>query len=232
MEVLKVDNLKKRYITKTVIDDLNFSLDEGKIYGLLGPNGSGKTTLIKLIARVTQPSAGNILVAERKIGPATKQLVSYLPTINHLPKWMTVDKCLQLYKNFYQDFDAQLAEERVDLVGLKGNQKITSLSTGMLGRLKIVLAMSRKAKLYLLDEPFNGLDPNSREKVLKMILESIREDCTILISTHIIHEVESILDEVLFLNNGQIALKGNVDDLRFQKKMSIEEIYKEVYENV
>ncbi len=232
MELLKVKNLTKKYMTKTVLDKIDFSLEEGKFYGLLGPNASGKTTLMKLIAGVTQPTAGTLAVNGHRTGPATKSLVSYLPTINHLPRWMTVDRCLNFYEDFFADFNFNQASERVELMGLKGNQKLASLSTGMLGRLKILLAMSREAKLHLLDEPLNGLDPISREKGLQMILESAREDSTIVISTHIIKEIESILDEVIFLNNGQIALAGNVDDLRLARKMSLEELYKEVYGNV
>jgi len=231
MELLKVNNLTKKYMTKTVLDHIDFSLEQGKVYGLLGPNASGKTTLMKLIAGVTQPTSGSLEVNGYRIGTVTKQAVSYLPTINHLPKWMTVNRCLNLYQDFYADFNLKLALERIDLTGLNLNQKLTSLSTGMLGRLKIVLAMSREAKLYLLDEPLNGLDPVSREKVLHMILQSAREDSTIVIATHIIKEVESTLDEVIFLNNGQIALAGNVDNLRLTKKMSLEDLYKEVYGN-
>jgi ABC-2 type transport system ATP-binding protein len=145
---------------------------------------------------------------------------------------MNVNGCKSFYKDFFKDFNLELATERVEEMGLKLNQKISSLSTGMVGRLKIALAMSRQSKLYLLDEPLNGLDPISREKVLEMILKSAREDSTIVLATHIIKEIESILDEVIFLNDGRIILAGNVDDLRLAKKMSIEELYKEVYGNV
>lgn len=232
MELLKVNNLRKKYLTKTVLDNLNLTLIEGKIYGLLGPNASGKTTLLKLIAGLTQPTAGSFSVNGKQAGIETKQLVSYLPTINHLPRWMTVGNCLSYYQDFFPDFKLKLAEERMEAMGLMPKQKINSLSTGMLGRLKIVLAMSRQAKLYLLDEPFNGLDPISREKVLEMILDSAQEDNSIVIATHIIKEIESIMDEVIFLNEGQVALMGNVDDLRQTRQMSVEELYKEVYGNV
>jgi ABC-2 type transport system ATP-binding protein len=231
MELLKVKSLTKKYMTKVVLDNIEFSLEKGKVYGLLGPNASGKTTLMKLIAGVTQPSAGIIEVNGYKTGVMTKKVVSYLPTINYLPKWMTVGRCLNFYQDFFEDFNLKQAIERVELMGLKTKQKLTSLSTGMLGRLKIVLAMSRQSKLYLLDEPLNGLDPISREKVLQMILESVGEDSTIVLATHIIKEIENIMDEVIFLNNGYIALAGDVDDLRLTKKMSIEELYKEVYGN-
>lgn len=231
MSVLEVNNLTKKYVTKTVLNNMEFSLEEGKIYGLLGPNASGKSTLMKLIAGVTQPTGGSIEVEGHKIGVKTKDLISYLPTINHLPKWMTVSKCLDFYQDFYQDFNMGQAQEQTELMGLKPKQKITSLSTGMLGRLKVILAMSRQAKLYLLDEPLNGLDPISRDKVLDMILASVRDDSTIVLATHIIKEIESILDKVIFLNNGQIALAGDVEELRLTKKMSMEELYKEVYGN-
>lgn len=231
MELLKANGLTKKYITKTVLNNLEFSLEEGKIYGLLGPNGSGKTTLLKIIAGLTQASEGVLKVNGHNIGALSKQEVSYLPTTNHLPKWMTVHNCLSYYKDFYNDFYLEKASERVEEMGLKLNQKISSLSSGMLGRLKITLAMSREAKLYLLDEPLNGLDPISREKVVEMILKSAGEESAIILASHIIKEIESILDEVLFLNNGRIILAGNVDDLRLVKKMSIEDLYKEVYSN-
>lgn len=232
MELLKVNNLTKKYLTKAVLNNLNLTLTEGKIYGLLGPNASGKTTLMKVIAGLTQPTAGSFSVCETKPGVKTKNLVSYLPTINHLPRWMTVENTVSFYRDFFADFSPKLAEERIAAMGLENKQKISALSTGMLGRLKIVLAMSRQAKLYLLDEPFNGLDPISRDKVLEMILDASREDSTIVIATHIIKEIESVMDEVIFLNEGQVALMGNVDDLRETRQKSVEELYKEVYGNV
>jgi len=229
MELLKAKGLTKKYMTKTVLNNLELTLEEGKIYGLLGPNGSGKTTLLKTIAGLTRASGGELKVNGQNIGALSKQEVSYLPTISHLPKWMNVKNCLNYYQDFFKDFNLELATERVEEMGLKYNQKVSSLSTGMLGRLKIALAMSRQAKLYLLDEPLNGLDPISREKVLEMILKSAGEDSSIIVATHLIREIESILDEVIFLKNGQIALEGNVDDLRLVKKLSLEELYKEVY---
>lgn len=232
MELLKVNSLTKKYLTNTVLNNLNLTLDEGKIYGLLGPNASGKTTLLKLIAGLTQPTGGSFTVNWLPAGVATKNLVSYSPTINHLPRWMTVGNSLSYYRDFYRDFNYQLAEERIAAMGLQPKQKIASLSTGMLGRLKIVLAMSRQAKLYLLDEPFNGLDPLSRESVLEMILDSAREDNAIVIATHIITEIESVMDEVIFLKEGQVALMGNVDDLRQDRQKSVAELYKEVYGSV
>ncbi|NLC76869.1 MAG: ABC transporter ATP-binding protein [Clostridia bacterium] len=229
MEVLKVNSITKKYLTKTVLNNLNLALTEGKIYGLLGPNASGKTTLLKLIAGLTQPTGGSFSVSGKQAGVATKNLVSYLPTINHLPRWMTVGNCLSYYQDFYRDFSPKQAEERMVAMGLQPKQKISSLSTGMLGRLKIVLAMSRQSKLYLLDEPFNGLDPISREKVLEMILDAANEDNAVVIATHIIKEIESIMDEVIFLHEGQVALMGNVENLRQTRNMSVEELYKEVY---
>jgi ABC-2 type transport system ATP-binding protein len=232
MELLKVNGLTKKYMTKTVLDNIDLSLEEGKIYGLLGPNGSGKTTLLKVIAGLTQPTAGHLTVNGHKIGTATKKVVCYLPTINHLPGWMTVGRCLEFYNDFYDDFSRERAAERLEIMGLKSNQKVTALSTGMLGRLKIALAISRQARLYLLDEPLNGLDPISRDKVLQMILEAAQKDNTIVLATHIIKEIENILDEVIFLNDGQIVLAGEVDEMRLARKKSVEEVYKEVFGNV
>lgn len=232
MELLKINGISKKYMTKKVLEDIELTLGAGKIYGLLGPNGSGKTTLLKIIAGLTQPTKGSLKVNGRGTGVSTKQEVSYLPAINHLPKWMNVKTCINFYKDFFLDFNLELATERVEEMGLRLNQKVSSLSTGMVGRLKIALAMSRQSKLYLLDEPLNGLDPISRERVLEMILKSAREDSSIVLATHIIKEVESILDEVIFLNDGRIILAGNVDDLRLARKKSIDELYREVYGNV
>jgi len=231
MEILKAHSLTKKYMRKTVLDNIDISLDQGKVYGLLGPNASGKTTLMKLIAGITQPTAGTLEVNGYPVGTETKRTVAYLPTVNPLPKWMTVGRCLSFYRDFFEDFNYKLAEERMELMGLKENQKLASLSTGMLGRLKIILAMSREAKIYLLDEPLNGLDPISRDKVLQMILASAGEENAILLATHIINKIEGIMDEVIFLNQGRVALAGAVETLRETRKMSMEELYKEVCGN-
>ncbi len=232
MELLKVENITKKYFTKPVLQELNITLEEGKIYGLLGPNASGKTTLMKMIAGLAQPSGGRIVVQGNTIGVQTKQIVSFMPAVNHLPKWMRVKQCISFFQDAFSDFDQEKAMTMVIDMGLKENQKIGSLSTGMLGRLKLVLAISRRAKLYVLDEPLNGLDPVSREKVIEVILTVSQDDNTILISSHLINELENVLDEIIFLDQGKVVLSGNAEEFRREKGVSIDALYREVLGNV
>ncbi len=232
MELLKAENISKKYITKKVLENLDLTIESGKIYGLLGPNGSGKTTFLKMIAGLIQPSHGKIEIMGNKIGKKTKEIVSFMPTNNHIPKWMKVINCIAYYNDFFADFDMEKSKEMIDFMGLKEEQKVGALSTGMLGRLKLSLALSRKAKLYVLDEPFNGIDPISREKIMDAILKICNEEVTLLISSHLVKELEKILDEVIFLGEGKVLLLGNVEDLRMEKGMSIDELYREVYAGV
>jgi ABC-2 type transport system ATP-binding protein len=216
---------------KTVLDELNLMLEEGKIYGLLGPNGSGKTTLMKIMAGLLRPTSGKIEILGNEVGTKTKGIVSFMPTINHLPRWMKVKQCIGYYGDFFGDFDLNKANAMTEFMGLKGEQKVEDLSTGLLGRFKITLAICRDAKLYVLDEPLNGLDPVSREKVMEAILTAGQEDNTIIISSHLIKEFEATIDEVLFLDQGKVVLSGNAEELRLNRGLSIDELYREVYGN-
>ena len=229
MELLKANNVTKKFLNQTVLENLNIMLEKGKIYGLVGPNASGKTTLMKIIAGLLQPTSGSVEIEGIRVGTKTKALVAFAPTTNHLPKWMRVKHCLNYYSDFYEDFDVLRAEEMLEFMGLNREQKINSLSTGLAGRLKLVLILSREAKLYVLDEPLNGLDPISRDKVLEAVLKTSGEDNSMLLSSHMIRDMETILDEIIFLDKGRVALTGNADQLRAEKGLSIEEIYREVY---
>jgi len=229
MELLKIENLSKRFLNKTVLDNLSITVEEGRIYGLIGPNGSGKTTLMKTVAGLLQPSSGSIEIDGNRVGTKTKAVVSFAPTVNHLPKWMRVKHCLNYYSDFYGDFDKGKAEEMLDFMGIRHEEKIDSLSTGFAGRLKLALALSRNARLYVLDEPLNGLDPISRDKVLEAILKASGENNALLVSSHMIRDMEAILDEVIFLDMGKVVLVGNADRIRAEKGVSIEELYREVY---
>ncbi|TCO74782.1 ABC transporter ATP-binding protein [Marinisporobacter balticus] len=231
MELLKVENVTKKYITKKALENMNMTIEEGKIYGLLGPNGSGKTTLMKMIAGLIQPSSGKIEIMEKKIGKESKQMVSYMPTSNHLPKWMKIEQCIGYYDDYFEDFDREKAKELIDFMGLKENLKVGALSTGMLGRLKLSLVLSRNAKLYVLDEPLNGIDPISREKIMQTILNACQEENTVIISSHLVKELETILDEVIFLEKGNVVLSGNAENFRIEKGMSMDELYREVYKD-
>ncbi len=228
-ELLKIENLWKRYGLKAVIRELNIKITEGKIVGLVGDNGSGKTTLLKMIAGLQHPSEGSITIAGKKVGLETKEIVSFMSDKPLFDDWMTVKDSIFFYRDFYKDFDIQKAVDTVAEFKIPLEEKITALSKGMVEKLQIILTFSRKAKLYVLDEPLGGIDLISREHVLELILQFYREDCTILISTHLINEVENIFDEVIFLKDGESVLYENVEELRFQRGKAVTDLFKEVF---
>ncbi|AIY77569.1 TPA: ABC transporter ATP-binding protein [Bacillus tropicus] len=228
-ELLKIENLWKRYGLKAVIRELNIEITVGKIVGLVGDNGSGKTTLLKMIAGLHHPSEGSITIASKKVGLETKEIVSFMSDKPVFDDWMTVKDSIFFYRDFYKDFDIQKAVDTVAEFKIPLEEKITALSKGMVEKLQIILTFSRKAKLYVLDEPLGGIDLISREHVLELILQFYREDCTILISTHLINEVENIFDEVIFLKDGEIVLYENVEELRFQRGKAVTDVFKEVF---
>ncbi|HDR7354634.1 MULTISPECIES: ABC transporter ATP-binding protein [Bacillus cereus group] len=228
-ELLKIENLWKRYGLKAVIRELNIEITEGKIIGLVGDNGSGKTTLLKMIAGLQHPSEGSITIAGKKVGLETKEIVSFMSDKPVFDDWMTVKDSLFFYRDFYKDFDIQKAVDTIAEFKIPLEERITALSKGMVEKLQIILTFSRKAKLYVLDEPLGGIDLVSREHVLNLILQFYREDCTILISTHLINEVENIFDEVIFLKDGEIVLYENVEELRFQRGKAVTDVFKEVF---
>lgn len=228
-ELLKIENLWKRYGLKAVIRELNIEITEGKIVGLVGDNGSGKTTLLKMIAGLQHLSEGSIVINGKKVGLETKEIVSFMSDKPVFDDWMTVKDSLFFYRDFYKDFDIQKAVDTIAEFKIPLEEKITALSKGMVEKLQIILTFSRKAKLYVLDEPLGGIDLVSREHVLNLILQFYREDCTVLISTHLINEVENIFDEVIFLKDGEIVLYENVEELRFQRGKAVTDVFKEVF---
>ncbi|MGE1106140.1 ABC transporter ATP-binding protein [Bacillus wiedmannii] len=228
-ELLKIENLWKRYGLKAVIRELNIEITEGKIIGLVGDNGSGKTTLLKMIAGLQHPSEGSITIAGKKVGLETKEIVSFMSDKPVFDDWMTVKDSLFFYRDFYKDFDIQKAVDTIAEFKIPLEEKITALSKGMVEKLQIILTFSRKARLYVLDEPLGGIDLVSREHVLELILQFYREDCTILIATHLIGEVENIFDEVIFLKDGESVLHENVEELRFQRGKAVTNLFKEVF---
>ncbi|AZJ19505.1 ABC transporter ATP-binding protein [Bacillus wiedmannii] len=228
-ELLKIENLWKRYGLKAVIRELNIEITEGKIIGLVGDNGSGKTTLLKMIAGLQHPSEGSITIAGKKVGLETKEIVSFMSDKPVFDDWMTVKDSLFFYRDFYKDFDIQKAVDTIAEFKIPLEEKITALSKGMVEKLQIILTFSRKARLYVLDEPLGGIDLVSREHVLELILQFYREDCTILIATHLIGEVENIFDEVIFLKDGESVLHENVEELRFQRGKAVTDLFKEVF---
>ncbi|TPV46270.1 ABC transporter ATP-binding protein [Bacillus dicomae] len=228
-ELLKIENLWKRYGLKAVIRELNIEITEGKIIGLVGDNGSGKTTLLKMIAGLQHPSEGSIAIYGKRVGLETKEIVSFMSDKPVFDDWMTVKDSLFFYRDFYKDFDIQKAVDTIAEFKIPLEERITALSKGMVEKLQIILTFSRKAKLYILDEPLGGIDLVSREHVLELILQFYREDCTILIATHLIGEVENIFDEVIFLKDGESVLHENVEELRFQRGKAVTDLFKEVF---
>lgn len=228
-ELVKIENLWKRYDLKAVIRDVNITITEGKIIGLVGDNGSGKTTLLKMIVGLQHPSQGDIFVSGKKVSRETKKIVSFMSDRPIFEEWMTVKDALFFYRDFFEDFDIQKAVDTIAKFKIPLEEKINALSKGMIEKLQLILTFSRHAKLYVLDEPLGGIDLVSREHVLELILQFYREDCTILISTHLIGEIENLFDEVIFLKDGEIVLYENVEDLRFQRGKAIHELFKEVF---
>jgi len=230
--VVQVSHLTKRYITMTALSDVTLELPEGHIMGLLGPNGSGKTTLMKILAGLVSPTSGSVLIDEMAPGIRTKAVVSFLPDVNHLDRWMSVGEAGDFYADFYLDFDRKRFDELLGIMGLTAVQKIGSLSKGMVEKTRLSLVFSRKARLYVLDEPFGGLDPLARRQVLDALVANFRTDCSMILSTQMVADVEHFFDDVVFLDDGHVVLSGEAEDLRTRRGASIEDIYREVYGHV
>jgi len=228
-QILKANQLSKYFYQKKALDKVDMNIEKGKIYGILGPNGGGKSTFLKIAAGLLKPSQGEITIDNKEPGVYTKSIVSYLPETNYLYKWMKIKDALNFFKDLYADFDVERARESLKFMELEEEEKVTSLSKGMMGRLKLTLALSRKAKLYLLDEPLNGIDPISREKIITSILDSYSEKSSILICSHLIYYIEKLLDYVFFLSEGRIILSGDAEELRNKRRMSIDKLFQEVF---
>lgn len=227
--ILKATNLTKRYGAAAALDNVTFSLPQGKIVGLLGPNGSGKTTLIKLAAGLLTPTFGQIEVCGVPVGQQTKALVSYLPDRPYFDKRMRVSDQLDFFQDFYPDFDRFRAEIMLKTLGIPTHLKFQTLSKGTKEKVQLVLVMSRRARLYLLDEPIGGVDPAARDYILSTIVNNYDPSATVLISTHLIADVERTLDEFLFLYQGHIIRAGNADATREETGKSLDELFREVF---
>jgi len=227
--ILQCDNLTKRYGGSLALNSINLSIPKGKIVGLLGSNGSGKTTLIKLASGVLTPTSGKILVCGKQPNIETKSLVSYLPDKNYLPDWMKSCDIIDYFKEFYADFDATKAYDMLKRLGIDSKDRLKSMSKGTKEKVQLVLVMSRQAELYLLDEPIGGVDPAARDFILSTILTNYNENSTILISTHLISDIEKVLDEVCFIANGQVVLTSSVDDIRENQGKSVDTLFREVF---
>ena len=229
METLVCEGLSKSYGSKLALNRIDLRLEEGRIVGLLGPNGSGKTTLIKLASRLLVPSEGRITICGEEPSEITKALISYLPDRNFLPDWMNSEELLQMYGDFFGDFDEVKALEMLNNLNIDMKMPIKKMSKGTRDKVQLILTMSRHAKLYLLDEPIAGVDPASRDYILNTIINNYDEEATVLISTHLISDVESVLDEAIFLKEGEIFLHRNSDELREETGKSIDEYFREVF---
>lgn len=227
--ILKASKLEKGYFNKKALNELDLEVKKGKILGLLGPNGSGKTTFLKIAAGILNQSSGEILIDGHKPGVNTKSIVSYLPDKDYLFKWMKINNAIEFFNDFYKDFDKNKAYELLEFMNLDKNSKVTALSKGMAEKLYLTLVLSRKAKLYILDEPLGGVDPTTREKILDAILNNYSEDSSMIITTHLVSDIERLFDEVAFISEGRIVLSGNAEELRIEKGMSIDELYREVF---
>ena len=229
MKLLEVKNLDKSFDNKEILKDINLSISNGKIVGLLGKNGAGKSTLIKLINDLLTPTNGEILINGNKIGVDTKKIISYLPERTYLNKQMKVCEVVSFFEDFYEDFDSKKAKKLLKDLDLDINQKLTKMSKGMQEKVQLVLVMSRKADLYVLDEPLGGVDPATRDYILDTILSNFDEDSSVIISTHLISDIEKILDEVIFIDKGEIVLQSDADKLRNKEKSSIDEIFRRMF---
>lgn|SRR5690554_29130 len=228
-KILEIRNLDKSYGKYKILEDIELSLDKGKIIGLCGPNGAGKTTLIKIIAGLLRDYKGDISVGGHPIGYASKAMISYLPDLNYFDDNITGKRAIGLYNDMYPDFDQQIFGELLERMKLDMNMPLKKMSKGMKEKFQLALCLSRQAEIYLIDEPIAGVDPASRDLIIETILGTYNEDALMLISTHLIQDIEPVLDEVIFLKEGHIQLHENCDDLRERTGQSVNEVFREVF---
>ena len=230
-KILEIKNLNKNYSNKKALEDFSLSLEKGRILGLMGPNGSGKTTLLKVIAGLQHANSGTVQVCGHDIGLETKKIVSFLPDKNVLYPFMKSIDALNFYKNYYDDFDMQKALDMLDFMKLDKNEKVSAMSKGMIEKLNLTLAFSRNTKLFVLDEPLGGVDPVARDRIISTIIKTYNEESSIIISTHLVNDVERIFDDVCFIGKGKNILSGSAEDLRVEKGLSIDQIYIETFQD-
>ena len=228
-ELLKITNVTKKYHHFKALNNVSMTLESGKIIGLLGPNGSGKTTLIKIINGLLKDYEGEVLVDGKNVGIDSRKIISYLPDENYFQDWMYIKDVLSIFSDLYEDFDKENCLTLMNRFKLDKGMKIKEMSKGMKEKCQLSLVRSRKAKLYILDEPIAGVDPAAREVILDVILNNYEEDALVLISTHLISDLETIFDDVVFLKDGEIVLHQSTEDLRLERKQSIDEAFREVF---
>ena len=229
MDLLECIHLSKEFDNKKILNDINFKIPRGKIVGLLGKNGTGKSTLIKLINNLLTPTSGEILINGKNPGVESKRIISYLPERTYLDKGMVVKDVVKFFDTFYDDFDSEKAYKLLNVLELDKDMKLTKMSKGMQEKVQLILVMSRKADLYILDEPLGGVDPATRDYILDTILSNFNEGASVIISTHLIADIERILDEVIFIDKGKIVLTGSADEIRKKEKTSIDEVFRRMF---
>lgn len=227
--ILECRSLSKKFGPVTALNNINLTLERGKIVGLLGPNGSGKTTLIKLINGLLVPTSGSIHIAGMPPGVETKKVVSYLPEKTYLPDWMKVSQAISFFKDFYKDFDENKAYDMLKRLNLDPDKRLKTLSKGTKEKIQLILVMSRNADLYCLDEPIGGVDPAARDYILNTIITNYNENATVIISTHLIADIENVLDEAIFIREGNLHLHSSVDDIREKEGKSLDSLFREVF---
>ena len=229
--ILETKNLKKNFFAKPALRGISMQLESGRILGLMGPNGSGKTTFLKIIAGLQKPSGGTFEVSGKKGGYETKKVVSFLPDRNTLYPWMKAGDAIDFYADFFADFDRAKALDMLGFMKLEKNEKVKAMSKGMIEKLNLTLAFSRRADLFLLDEPLGGVDPVSRERIVSTIIKTWTEDSAIIVSTHLVNDVEQIFNDVAFIDSGELILTGDAETLRTERGKSIDQLYLEIFEN-
>ncbi len=229
MAKIEINHLTKDFGSMLALDSIDLNLEKGQIVGLLGPNGSGKTTLIKLMNGLLTPSEGSISINGMAPGIDTKKMVAYLPDRNALPDYMTTDQLIGLYQDFFEDFDKEQAEAMIDDLGINRRQILKRMSKGTKEKLQLCLVMARKAQVYLLDEPIGGVDPATRDYILRTIISNYNEDAVVIISTHLIADIESVIDDVVFLKEGRVVLHETAESIREEKGESVDQLFREVF---
>lgn len=229
MDILMCKGLTKRYGHVPALENVNLSIDPGRIVGLLGPNGSGKTTLIKLANGLLRPTSGELSICGYVPGSETHSMVSYLPERTAIPVWMTAEQLLDFYQDFYTDFRRDTAKEMLAQLKISSKQRLKQMSKGTREKVQLIMVMSRYAKLYLLDEPIGGVDPATRDYILSTIIGNYNPEAAVLISTHLISDVEKILDDVIFIHQGSVVLQSPVDSIREEKGISVDTLFREVF---
>jgi ABC-2 type transport system ATP-binding protein len=227
--ILECSGLTKTFGSKAALSDINLNIENGRIIGLLGPNGSGKTTFIKLANNLLTPTCGEIRISGMKPGVETKRIVSYLPEKTYLNDWMCVHQIIELFSDFYDNFKPEKAYDMLKRLNISADDRLKTMSKGTKEKVQLVLVMSREAELYLLDEPIGGVDPAARDYILDTIISNYNENSTVIISTHLISDIEKILDHVIFLNNSRLVLSSSVDEIRDEKGKSVDALFREVF---